>query len=74
MFFSSYVTLVYMYVFALPLIAVIKLSTGRNPVLPSFMKDDSCPKIEELGGAFLLGFYGLPHAPAHLRKSGVKFK
>lgn len=40
----------------------------------SFMKADSSPKIEELGGAFLLGFYGPPHAPTHLRKSGVKFK
>lgn len=40
----------------------------------SSMKDDSSPKIEELGGAFLLGFYGPPHAPAHLRKSRVKFK
>lgn len=40
----------------------------------SSVKDDSSPKIEELGGAFLLGFYGPPHAPTHLRKTGVKFK
>lgn len=36
-------------------------------------ENDSPSATRDLGTAFLSGFYGLPHARAHPRRSGLKF-